>query len=225
MQIFVLVLDIIGTAAFALSGAMVALKKEMDIFGVCVLGITTACGGGIIRDLILGLTPPAAFRDPTYVLIAIGISLLIFCGPIRHFLFRNRQHYELGLLLTDSAGLAIFTVSGVKIALENGHSGNPLLVLFLAVLTGVGGGVVRDLFAGDRPYIFVKHVYASAALAGAVPCYLLWNLLGSNLSMSLGFAVVLALRLCAAHLHWKLPKSPLEDYEKSTPQQSPFVKF
>ena len=94
--------------------------------------------------------------------------------------------------------------------MQAGHGDNAILVLFVAVLTGVGGGVLRDIFAGDRPYIFIKHFYACAAFAGAVVCYLPWRFLPqipTNLDMIAGFAVVLVLRLCAAHFHWSLPKS------------------
>ena len=196
--------------AFALTGAMTGLKKQMDIFGVCVLGVTTAVGGGIIRDLILGLTPPSAFRDPTFLCVALGVSILVFIPWIRRLLFANRRFYDLLLLWTDSAGLGIFTVCGVQVAMTAGHGENAILVLFVAVLTGVGGGVLRDIFAGDRPYIFIKHFYACAALAGATMCYLPWRFLPripTNWDMLAGFAVVLVLRICAAHFHWSLPKS------------------
>ena len=182
----------------------------MDVLGVCVLGLTTAVGGGITRDLLLGITPPSAFRDPTFLCVALGVSILVFIPWIRRLLFANRRFYDLLLLWTDSAGLGIFTVCGVQVAMTAGHGENAILVLFVAVLTGVGGGVLRDIFAGDRPYIFIKHFYACAALAGAIVCYLPWRFLPripTNWDMLAGFAVVLVLRICAAHFHWSLPKS------------------
>lgn len=210
MEIFILCFELIGTFAFALSGAITGLQKRMDILGVCVLGLTTAVGGGITRDLILGITPPSAFRFPVFLCVALSVSILVFIPWIRRHLFANGRFFELLLLWTDSAGLGIFTVCGVQVAMISGHGDNAILVLFVAVLTGVGGGVLRDIFAGDRPYIFIKHFYACAALSGAVVCYLPWQYLPSvptNFDMIAGFAVVLVLRICAAHFHWSLPKS------------------
>ena len=91
-------MEILGTIAFAASGAMVGIRKRMDIFGICVLGLTTACGGGIIRDLILGQTPPAAFRDPLSVSLAVAVSVVVFIPAVRRLLYHNRRAYELLLL-------------------------------------------------------------------------------------------------------------------------------
>ena len=198
MEYFIFCFDLIGTFAFALSGAITGLQKRMDILGVCVLGLTTACGGGITRDLLLGITPPSAFRDPIFLCVALGVSILVFIPWLRRLLFANRQFFDCMLLWTDSAGLGIFTVCGVQVAMTAGHGDNAILVLFVAALTGVG------------PYIFIKHFYACAAFAGALVCYLPWRFLPqipTNLDMIAGFAVVLILRLCAAHFHWSLPKS------------------
>lgn len=138
MERLILIFEIIGTISFALTGAMTGLKKQMDIFGVCVLGVTTAVGGGIIRDLILGLTPPSAFRDPTSVLIAIAVSIIVFFPAVRRIFYRNKWLYEHVLLLADSAGLGIFTVCGARVAMEAGGGANRFLVIFVAALTGVG---------------------------------------------------------------------------------------
>ena len=205
MERLIWIFEMIGTVSFALAGAMTGLKKEMDIFGVCVLGVTTAVGGGILRDLILGLTPPSAFRDPTAVLVAILVSIVVFFPAVRRLFYRNKWLYEHVLLLADSAGLGVFTVCGARVAFEAGDGANRFLVVFVAALTGVGGGVLRDLFAGDRPYIFIKHVYACAALVGAVVCVYLWPLIGRYAAMLTGFALIFALRLCSAHFRWSLP--------------------
>lgn len=207
MALFIFIFEIIGTIAFAISGAITGLRKNMDIFGVCILGLTTAVGGGIIRDLILGITPPSAFRDPTDAILAIGVSIVIFIPVVRRRLFANRRVYDLLMLISDAAGLGIFAVCGARVAIEAGFGSNIFLTVFVAVLTGVGGGVMRDLFAGDRPYIFVKHIYACAALAGAILCTLLWNTAGSGVSMVSGFALVVIIRLLAAKFHWSLPKA------------------
>ena len=110
MSTFVLIFEILGTIAFALSGAMTGLKKEMDIFGVAILGLTTAVGGGILRDLVLGITPPTTFQKPVYALVAIVVSILAFLPGIRRQLTRRQAVYEKILLLMDSIGLGVFTV-------------------------------------------------------------------------------------------------------------------
>ena len=207
MQYFITFLEIIGAAAFAVSGAVTALKKNMDIFGVCVMGITTATGGGVIRDIILGRTPPQMFNDSKYVVVSLIVSIIIFIPFFRHFLTANKRIYEAVLLVTDSAGLGIFTVYGVKVAIDAGYADNTFLVLFVALVTGVGGGVLRDIFAHDRPYIFIKHIYACAALAGAVLCRLLWNGAGQSVSMVCGLVLVILIRLLSAKYKLSLPKA------------------
>lgn len=206
MDLFILFLEIVGIVSFALSGAVTALKKNMDIFGVCILGITAAVGGGIIRDITLGLTPPSALIDSRYILISIITSVLIFIPNIRHFITSRPHLYEILMLVTDSLGLGIFTVCGLKVGIDSGFSENPLLLTFISVVTGVGGGVLRDVFAGERPYIFVKHIYACAAIAGALVSYLLWSF-GEYYAMSAGLVLIVAIRFLAAKFHWSLPKA------------------
>ena len=209
MELFILILEIVGTVSFALSGAMTGLKKNMDIFGVCVLGVTTAVGGGILRDLLLGLTPPATFLDPKYVLMSIVTSLFVFSPVVRRVLFHSRKLYDALMLISDSAGLGIFTVYGARVAIGAGYEENLFLVLFVAVITGVGGGVMRDLFAGDRPYIFVKHVYACAALLGAIAFAALKPLVGLDGATVIGFALIVVIRFCSARFGKpEPPRSP-----------------
>lgn len=207
MNWIVVCFELMGTISFALSGALTGLRKGMDVFGVCVLGLTTATGGGVIRDLLLGKTPPQTFVTPQNALISLSVSVLTF-AVLAKFRDINIHHraFDLLMLLTDSAGLAIFTVCGVQTAMEAGYSGNLFLVVFVAVMTGVGGGVLRDIFAGDRPYIFVRHIYACASILGAFVCAAVWQFTSSNLSMSLGFLVVLAVRLCSAKYRLSLPR-------------------
>ncbi len=207
MEIFMLCFEIVGTVAFALSGAMTGMRRGMDIFGICVLGMTTALAGGMIRDLILGITPPATFSDPKYLVIALSTSIIAFFPFVRRLFAKGRRTYETVMLISDSAGLGIFTVYGAKVAIEAGYGDNLFLVVFVAVLTGVGGGVLRDVFAGDRPYIFVKHVYASAALAGALVCVLTSRLISLDIGVIIGFAAVFAIRVCSAVFRWSLPKA------------------
>lgn len=207
MEQLFLILELIGTMAFAASGAITALRKNMDIFGVCILGLTTAVGGGVIRDLILGITPPGTFQDPIYAVVSLLTSAVLFLPRIRHLLMWDQRLYDLALLIMDSAGLGIFTVAGIRIAYEHAAHPTLFLLVFVGVVTGVGGGVLRDVLAGDTPYIFVKHVYASASLAGALACVVLWPLAGEAAAMLCGGGLVIAIRILSAHFRWNLPRA------------------
>ena len=193
-------LELIGTIAFAVSGAGIAIRKKMDILGIIFLGLLTAVGGGILRDLILGVTPPVAFQTPVYSFIAIVVSVLTF-------LFRSKSKllldYNLVLLAMDSIGLAEFTVAGVKAGM---YSGNIFLEIVVGFLTGVGGGMLRDIFAGEIPAIFDKGFYASASIIGAAATVFLWPL-GGNFAMFCGTILILLLRFAAIKFQWDLPKA------------------
>lgn len=207
METFILILELLGTLSFAASGAMTGLRKNMDIFGICILGLTTAVGGGVVRDLILGNTPPATFQNPIYATVAILTSLVLFLPGLRRILMRNPVWFDWALRLMDSLGLGIFTVVGIRIA--HGCVENPslFLLVFVGTVTGVGGGLMRDIMAGDTPYIFVKHVYASASLAGAVLCSALWDIWGELPAMLIGMIVVVVIRILSAHYRWNLPRA------------------
>ena len=193
------ILEIIGTIAFSVSGAVVGIKKKMDVLGVVTMGIITAVGGGIIRDLLIGVVPPAAFRDPIYALIAIGVAVIAFFPFVSRKI--NLDHFI--WILADSIGLGAFTMIGVSTGTT---FDNIFLEVFLGVLTGVGGGVIRDICSGDIPMIFIRHFYACPCIIGAILCAVL-NKYDPDLAMVLGFAVILILRLLAAKFKWHLPKA------------------
>ena len=206
MDLFVLVTELVGTVAFAASGALTAMKKQMDLLGVLVLGLITAVGGGILRDLILGITPPLAFRDPLCAIVAVGTSLLLCIPWLRRHLMHNPRLFDVSLLVMDSVGLGVFTVMGIWNALAFSPDRSTFLLIFVGVLTGVGGGVLRDVLSGNTPYILVKHIYACASLAGAVCCTFLWRVLPSFAAMLISIGVVLIIRLLSAHYRWNLPR-------------------
>ena len=206
-SVIILALELIGTLAFAVSGAMTGLKKNMDIFGVCILGLTTAVGGGVIRDVILGNTAPATFRDPIYAAVALAAALVLFFSRVRRLLMHNTVLFDKAMFWMDTAGLGIFTVVGIRTAYAHVPQATVFLLVFVGVITGVGGGLLRDMMAGDTPYIFVKHVYASASLAGALVCGLLWHYAGEMGSMLAGGGLVILIRGLSAHYRWNLPKA------------------
>ena len=206
MLLFRLCFELVGTISFAVSGAGLGLRKHMDLWGISMLGMITAVGGGIMRDILLGQAPPRALLSPLHALVAIVISLLVFLPGVRQFLTQEHPRGNFVLLLADSIGLGVFTVSGVQICMDTGYGDQPFLVLSLAVLTGVGGGVLRDILCVEKPYIFTKHIYACASLAGALLCWLLWSV-NPTAAMVAGAGLVFALRVCAARWRWSLPKA------------------
>ena len=209
-----LILEIIGTISFAVSGAFVAIKVKFDIFGVIVIGLLTAVGGGIMRDMLIGATPPAIFSRPHVILIAILTSIVVFI-----IAYRKRKKFDeiRGKIeqlnnVFDALGLAAFSVAGTEIAFSFGLSDNAVLAIALGVLTGCGGGVLRDVLTETQPYIFKKHVYAIASILGAGIYYLLRLAIENTLVPSLvGMSVIVTLRLLAAKYKWSLPKIKLEE--------------
>lgn len=155
-DLMIFIMEMLGTVAFASSGAMLGIERKMDIFGVNVLGVTTAVGGGIIRDLILGINPPVTFLHAVYAFAAVITSTLLFLAVyIRNQVFSGNiaRWYDRIMLLCDTIGLGIFTVVGSYAAVAAGYQDNHFLVVFVGVITGVGGGVIRDMMAGTMPYI------------------------------------------------------------------------
>ena len=213
-MIFLEVMDVIGTAAFAVSGAVVAIGAEMDVFGVNILAVVAATGGGFLRDLIIGRTPPAMFRDPLYVILAVIAANATFLTVYLHkkeFRSSERHLYDLALFWCDTLGLAAFTVDGVYVGWMYGQTGSLFLTVFLGVITGVGGGILRDVLARQKPFIFVKHIYACAAIAGALVTALLMRPISVERSMIVGAFVVVLIRILAARFKWNLPRIPHRD--------------
>lgn len=208
MDEFIFILELIGTVAFASSGAMIAIEKKMDIFGVNVLGATTAVGGGIMRDIILGLTPPGAFSHPVYVLVAALTSTILFViAYAKPTAFESRvktDYYDKLMFWCDTAGLGIFTVVGIQAAVRAVGGENVFFFVFIGTLTGVGGGVLRDIMAGETPYILVKHIYACAAIAGGIVCVVGRTAFGEAYGTILGLAATVLLRFLVAHFRWNL---------------------
>ena len=209
-----LLLEILGTVAFSISGAIEAMKKKMDLLGVLVLGLVTAVGGGIIRDLIIGELPPASFRNPRNALIAIVTAFAAFL--VGAFLSgrKERLHsmfWNQALLISDAFGLGAFTVLGIQSVQQQTENKSTALLLCVGVITGVGGGLIRDIFAGNVPYIFRKHVYATASIAGAVAYLVLQRLGYPRVAAFVGLFLVVLLRLLAAHYEWNLPRVELPE--------------
>ena len=201
-------IEAVGTIAFASSGAMVAVKKRLDLLGVIVLGVTTAVGGGMLRDIIIGNVPPALFKDPIYVLLAfITVMLLFIIVRLNQKILdgRSLETYEKVMNIFDAIGLGAFTVVGIDTAVLSGYGDYHFLIIFLGVITGVGGGILRDIMAGQTPYVLRKHIYACASIAGAILYAWLMNCIDGNIAMLAGACSVVLIRLLATRFCWNLP--------------------
>ncbi len=198
----------IGIIAFALSGAVVAAKKDMDIFGVNLLALVTATGGGLIRDIIIDNIPPAMFVNPQYTVITLITSNIAFI-VMRHNMTIPKSVtpvYDSLIFWLDTLGLAAFTVDGAFTGINSPYGDNLFLVAFLGIVTGIGGGIVRDVFADSIPAVLTKHVYAIACIAGSVVLVILWKYTASELISSLaGFFTIVIIRFLAMHFKWNLP--------------------
>ena len=203
----ILITELTGTVAFSVSGALTAIERRLDFFGITVLSIFTAVGGGLIRDLILGNTPPVMFRNPLYVLVAFISSLLLMLfSPffLRTRYSKKRNLVMHGINLFDAVGLGVFTVSGMNTAFSLGYD-SMFLAVFVGVTTGVGGGVLRDELAGRTPQLLRRDIYAVAAIIGALSLYLFELFLHRGAAMLAAAALIMLIRLIALHRRWNLP--------------------
>lgn len=192
------IFDVIGTIAFAIAGALVGVQKKLDIFGVIILALTTALGGGLVRDVIIGNIPPMALRNESFVLMSIISAVVVF---VLHY---HIIKFNLLILICDAIGLGAFAAAGAAVAVQYGQTGI-LPITALAVITAAGGGAIRDIFVQEIPGIFCKEIYAVAALAGAVCFYYLYPLFGENIALNTCFVVTCVLRLIAMRYNFNLP--------------------
>lgn len=208
------IMEIIGTIAFALSGALVAISSGLDIFGVIFLGCITAFGGGIVRDILLGINPPAIFTDLNIFLIAVFVALLTFVVSYiyksKFNLFRTR--IEIINNIFDAIGLSAFVIIGAEVSCLNGFLDNGFVVTFCGMITGVGGGIFRDVLIDTTPYVFKKYVYAIAAIIGAVIYFVLRKYTQNiQLASLLSMLIIFIIRMLATKYRWSLPKIKLDD--------------
>ena len=218
MNLLLEIIELLGTVAFSVSGAMLAVKKRLDIFGVLFLGVVTALGGGTIRDLLLGITPPKMFYNTEYILVALSSALAVFLViRLTHGQGLWSGHVMDNLLtFSDALGLGMFAVIGTQAGISAGYGDNAFLCVFLGMLTGVGGGVLRDMMCADIPFVLRKHVYAVAAILGGSIYYLMIQLgVSGALSSLLGMGSTVLIRLLAWHYRWNLPKAQVDAEIKS----------
>lgn len=206
--------ELIGIIAFAVSGAMLAAEKNLDIFGIIVLGVVTAFGGGVLRDLLLGITPPSMFTN-FHCFWATTLSSVLVFFIYRYLYRRGSNHHHLpfnidyrGLVnFFDAIGLGVFSLTGTQVAINCGHGDNPLLAISLGVITGVGGGMIRDVLNNEIPGVLRKHIYALAAILGAGFYYIMITGGFPEIpAVVLGFLATFVIRMAATYYRWHLPR-------------------
>ena len=200
IQTIVLILDLFGTIAFAVTGAFKAIEHKADIVGIIILATITGVAGGTIRDIVLGHFPPRSISDPNYVIITTVTGIVIF------FLYPKMQKHWNLFLKFDAIGLGVFTAIGATLAYQL-FGMNFLAMAMAGMVTAVGGGILRDMFVNEIPMVFVKELYASASFLGVVVFYIL---LLANLQIELvtvgSILVTTIMRLVAMKYNWNLPK-------------------
>lgn len=202
-------MELIGTIAFACSGALVGIRKKLDLLGVIVLAVITATGGGMFRDILIGNVPPALFRNPFYA--GVAAILIFFTIQSKRLLktFMQIERYNQVFNSLDTIGLGAFTVVGVDTAISYNVDSYFFLTLFVGVITGVGGGLIRDIMVCEIPSILKEHIYACASLAGALLYAGTWQIFDPDIAMITSALIVIAIRMLARHYDWNLPHSKL----------------
>lgn len=192
-------LDLAGTFVFAISGAVAAKQRGLDLFGICAIAFTVACGGGIIRDLCIGAIPPTGISNWKY------LATAILAAGMTISLYRLVLRLNHPVLFFDALGLSLFAVTGAQKSLAYDH--NAEVAILLGITTAVGGGVLRDILLNRIPVILEKEIYASAALIGALIMVLgdHFKWLSSDLTSIIALIVCFGLRLLSLRYHWNLP--------------------
>ena len=209
-----LTLDLAGTFVFALSGAIVAVRHRLDLFGILVLSLAAATFGGVARDLLIGAVPPAALSDWRYPAVSLVAGLLIF---FRH---PKSERWRNPVLILDGAGLALFAVSGALKTLAFGL--HPVAAVMLGVLTGVGGGIARDVLVAEIPIVLRAELYAVAALAGASVVVIGRMLELPSIPVTIaGAALCFGLRFMAIRYGWHLPVACQSDRSSDDAESAP----
>jgi uncharacterized membrane protein YeiH len=211
IETFVRILDLGGTFVFAISGAIAAVNRRLDIFGILVLAFVAGNFGGITRDVLIGATPPAALTDGRYLLVSVPAGLITF------FLYSGVDRLRNPVLWFDAAGLSFFAVTGAQKALAYGLS--PVMSALLGMVTGVGGGMMRDVLLTEIPQVLRSDFYAVAALAGA-SAVVIGDMMGISYGISapVGGVLSFVLRFMAIRHLWNLPVANLSSRKFSKPE-------
>ncbi len=211
METVLFLVECVGTVSFAISGTLVAIGKRTDVIGALIFAFLTSFGGGLIRDIILGKLPPSVFVDRHFhVLLLICLFASLLCCALASFgknAERIRDHrHDLWLDLTDAVGISVFCISGVDTAISvSGGSDNALLLVFCGCITGVGGGILRDVCSAEIPFIFRKYVYLIPTVAGSAFYTLTYGYISHYVGMLVSMGIIIVLRTLAIVFKWNFP--------------------
>lgn len=211
--VIIYVMELIGTIAFAISGALIAVRRSLDLFGVVLVGSITAVGGGIMRDLFLGKFPPNIFSNVIVLIIAAITAIIVFV--ISYFNTNKFESFEKRIEsinnFFDAVGLATFSAIGTEMACELGFYDMAIFSVSMGMLTGIGGGIIRDILVDSTPYVLKKHIYALASIIGSTIYYLIRINGNKIVALIVSIPIIVVIRLLAAKYHWKLPKINLKN--------------
>lgn len=209
-----IIMEVIGTIAFAVSGALIAISASLDLFGVTFIGCITAVGGGIMRDILIGKYPPSIFNNTEILLIAALTAIVVFV-----IAYINADHFRVFKEkierinnIFDAIGLAAFSVTGTEVAFTSGLGDKFTFSVLMGMLTGVGGGIVRDILVTKAPYVLKKHIYALASIFGSVLYYFIRVYTNNTVAGTvISMLSVFIIRMLATKYLWKLPKIKIEE--------------
>lgn len=211
MDSIILALEIVGTIAFAVSGAMVSINKRLDIFGVIFCSVVTALGGGVLRDMLIANLPPVMFREYIYVIVSLITAVVTFVTVrvIGRKYTENIDIIDKVDNIFDAVGLGVFTIVGINTAIANGYGDNAFFAVFLGMTTGCGGGIIRDVIVREVPFVLSKRIYAVASIGGGIVYYLMYVTAGLNevVSVLTGIILIFTVRILASVFRWDLPKA------------------
>ena len=194
---FSLIIEVLGTVAFTISGAFSAMQKKLDLFGVLIIAFVTAIGGGTIRDVLIGNTPVTWMKDMVTPLIILGTAIVTIC-------FKQLvTNLKITLFLFDALGLGLFTIIGIQKGLDIGL--NPGICVALGTITGCFGGVLRDLLLSQIPVLFQKEIYATACIIGGTVYCLSLMFINQQFAEVVAVVIICGIRILAVRLNWKLP--------------------
>lgn len=204
----IIITEWIGTIAFAISGALIAVRCCLDLFGVVLVGCITSVGGGIMRDLFLGKIPPSIFSNVPILATATATSIAVFVIS-----YVNAPKFEILEKRTESVnnffdaiGLAAFSITGTEMACDAGFSDKAVFCISMGLLTGIGGGIIRDVLVDKTPYVLKKHIYALASILGSSFYYFIRISCKKVIAIIVAMSIIIFIRMFATKFHWKLPK-------------------
>lgn len=209
MSTILTVLEIIGVFSFSISGALMAIDKENDFFGVLFLAVITSFGGGMLRDIFIGNTPPVFFTLYHLIIVSVvtAAAVFILAAVFKKKYVENEKTVEIINNYFDALGLGVFVISGAKICISAGFT-NPFLIIIMGMLSGTGGSMTRDIIMRKIPALLQKHIYLMAALFGALLYYVFWRTGVSDLiAVPISAASIVIIRILATAFRWNMPKA------------------